>query len=258
MSTKRLNPDEVDAKTWDIPYVESVVSDREKTKTNALNRRSDWVYEPPEVEEEILPPTAEEIEAIRQAAYDEGHAEGKHIGYQEGKEEGLEAGKQEGFDAGFEEGKQSGFDTGEQTVNELASHWKSLSEQIHQPLYQVSEQARQELTKLAVALAKAVIKTECTTSESAVLQALSEGLKALPINENRYQIHMNPDDIVMVKAHFGDNVESEKGWQFVDAPALERGGCDITTEHNAVDVSVERRTKEILTKFLLEQGLSDE
>ena len=258
MSVKRLNPDEVDAKTWDIPYVESVVKAHEENKTNALNRRSDWVYEPPEEEEEILPPTAEEIEAIRQAAYEEGHSEGKQIGYQEGKEEGLAEGKKEGFDSGFEEGKASGLAAGEETINSLANHWQSISEQIHHPLEQVSEQAKQEITKLAVSLAKAVIRTESVLSEKVVLQAISEGLKALPINENRYQIHLNPEDIAMVKAHYGEDVETEKGWQFVETPALERGGCDITTEHNAVDVSVERRSKEILTKFLLDQGLADD
>ena len=60
-----------DAKGWDLPHVDEqdTIDDG---KTNALNRRSDWKYEPPEEPEEIKPPTAEEIEAIRQAAYEEG------------------------------------------------------------------------------------------------------------------------------------------------------------------------------------------
>ena len=54
-----------DAKGWDLPHVDEqdTIDDG---KTNALNRRSDWKYEPPEEPEEIKPPTAEEIEAIRQ------------------------------------------------------------------------------------------------------------------------------------------------------------------------------------------------
>ena len=56
-----------EAKSWDLPFLSDEKSTQDLQRTNALNRRSDWKYEPPEPEEEeILPPTAEEIEAIRQ------------------------------------------------------------------------------------------------------------------------------------------------------------------------------------------------
>ena len=79
-----------DAKTWDLPFVEDATARKKDATTNALNRRSDWKYEPPEEVEEISPPTADEIEAIRQAAFDEGHSEGKATGYEERKAQGLE------------------------------------------------------------------------------------------------------------------------------------------------------------------------
>ena len=88
-SNKGFSDDELhEAKAWDLPFVEDARQQQDDGKTNALNFRSDWKYEPPEEEEEILPPTADEIEAIRQAAYDEGYAEGKATGFEEGKQEG--------------------------------------------------------------------------------------------------------------------------------------------------------------------------
>jgi len=39
---------------------------------------------------------------------------------------------------------------------------------------------------------------------------------------------------------------------------MERGGCDIVTTQNAVDVSVERRCREVIERFLLNQGLNDD
>ena len=47
-----------DAKTWDLPSVNSVV---QSNTTNALNKARTWKYEPPEVEEEIKPLTAKDI-----------------------------------------------------------------------------------------------------------------------------------------------------------------------------------------------------
>ena len=247
-----------EAKKWDLPFVEDPTSTRENEPTNALNKRSDWKYEPPEIEEEIKPPTAVEIEAIRQAAYDEGYQEGKEKGVEEGKSEGLEAGLSEGKEQGYAEGLEQGLDEGRQQMATQAEVWQMLAEKLHEPLSQANDTTRDQLVKLAVTLAKAVIKTEVSTNQQVILQALSEGIKALPVNQASYQIHMNPEDIELVKSHFGDEEVANKGWNLVEAPAMERGGCDITTTQNAVDVSIERRCRDVIDKFLLNQGLSDD
>lgn len=246
------------ARLWDLPFMEDEDTASKASVTNALNRRSDWVYEPPEEEEEILPPTLEEIEAIRQAARDEGFAEGRQAGYGEGRAEGLQNGHQEGYEAGLAEGRQQGLEEGQADIATQLESLGSQLERLHQPLEQATEASRTQLVRLAVSLARAVIRTEVATNENVILQALSEGIKVLPVTETRYQIHMNPDDLALMNTHFGADTIQEKGWQLVEAPAMARGGCDIITTHNAVDVSVERRCRDVLDTFLLEQGLSGE
>lgn len=258
-SSSGFNDQELqDAESWEIPMVEDPKQSVDDAKTNAFKMRSEWKYEPPEEEIEILPPTAEEIEAIRQAARDEGFEEGKQQGFDEGKAEGIELGLIEGREQGHAEGLQQGLDEGKALVDAQATLWQQLAEKLHQPLSQANSVTQDQLVKLAVSLARGVIRTEITTNEQVIYQALSEGLKALPINQAQYQIHMNPEDVALVKAHFGEATLKEKQWQLVEAPSMERGGCDITTEHNAVDVSIERRTKDVIDRFLLNQGLADD
>lgn len=247
-----------EAKKWDIPYVEAKPTHADDGKTNALNFRSDWKYEPPEEEQEILPPTAEEIEAIRQAAHDEGYAQGKEQGFEEGKQEGLEQGLAEGRESGHEEGLAQGREQGQSEIQSQAEVWQQLADKLNAPLSQANDETKHQLVKLAVTLARSVLKVEPTINSDVILQALSEGMKALPINQTRYQIHMHPEDIELVTQHFGEETVKEKGWSFVTSPTMERGGCDITTEHNAVDVSIERRCRDVIDKFLLNQGLSDD
>ena len=68
-------------------------SAQEKEKTNALGKKRNWVYEPPESEEaEPQPLTAQEIEDIRQAASEEGFSQGKEEGFAKGYEEGKTKG----------------------------------------------------------------------------------------------------------------------------------------------------------------------
>lgn len=245
------------AKPWTIPVVKPHPRDVDEEKTNLLNRKADWVYEPPEEVPEILPPTAEEIEAIRQAAYEEGLSQGKAQGYAEGHEEGLQAGRELGYNEGYATGEQAGMDTGKIKVEALAEQWQQLVSNIHAPLQQVNDTTREQLTLLAVNLARAVILSEVKTNHDVILQALSEGMKALPINERAYQIHLHPEDLRVVETHVGAEALQQRGWQLIESPGVVRGGCDIVTDSNAVDVTLERRLRQVLDQFLVNQGVSD-
>lgn len=242
-------------KSWEFPYVED---DKpvDLSRTNALNKTSDWKYEPPEEEEEIKPPTAEEIEAIRQAAYEEGFAIGKKEGHEQGFLEGKEQGHGEGFSTGQEEGHAKGLDSGTEEIQQQLAIWKQLTEKLIQPVNQVDGILENELVTLATSLAVSVIRVEVATNKDIIFQALSEGLKVLPIQEKQYQIHLNPEDILLIKEHFSEQEIEKHHWQFIETPDLSRGGCDIVTNSNAVDVSIERRMREVIDKFMLEQGIA--
>ncbi|GAB3034776.1 flagellar assembly protein FliH [Bowmanella dokdonensis] len=242
-------------RSWDLPFVEDEGT-REPDKTNAINKTSDWKYEPPEAEEEILPPTAEEIEAIRQSAYQEGLEQGLSEGRQKGHQEGFEQGMAQGTEQGLESGRAEGLAAAKDQIDEAAALWKSLAEKLTKPVAQVDQELETELVQLAVSLARAVIRAEVQTNEKIISQALSEGLKVLPIGEKRYQLHMNPQDIELLKGHIPEQEIESHHWQFIEAPGMQRGGCDIVTQTNAVDVTIERRVRQVLDKFLLEQGLS--
>ncbi|MEP2654059.1 MAG: flagellar assembly protein FliH [Paraglaciecola sp.] len=247
---------EEEFKTWDLPYVEQKTSKVDLDKTNALNRKSDWKYEPPEPEIEILPPTAEEIEAIRAAAHAEGFADGQKQGEKEGYQLGLENGQKEGYEKGLEQGTQEGLASGVEQIQQNITLWESLIESIQNPITKVEHQLEQELVLLAVSLARAVIRSEVKTNHDLIFQALSEGLKVLPIQEKHYQIRLHPEDIVRLNNHFSEEELTKHRWDLVADPELSAGGCEIVTDSNAVDLSVERRVRGVIDKFLLEQGLS--
>jgi len=243
-------------KAWDLPYVEDSSLKQDDTTTNAFNRKAGWKYEPPEPEIEILPPTAEEIEAIRAAAHTEGFTQGQQEGHAQGAEEGCLKGHEEGFAKGLEEGTAKGLTAGEELVQQHLNSWVSLLDSIQNPVANVEQALEKELVLLAVSLAKGVIRSEVKTNTDLIFQALSEGLKALPIQEKHYQIHLHPDDIELVNDHFSPEEISKHHWDFIESPELSAGGCEIVTQSNAVDITVERRVKDVIDRFLLEQGLS--
>ncbi|BDX07738.1 flagellar assembly protein FliH [Planctobacterium marinum] len=243
-------------KSFEIPYVEDQ-KPKFKSESNAFNKTSDWKWEPPEEEEEILPPTAEEIEAIRKAAYEEGFLQGLDEGQLKGYEEGLEKGTEEGQKKGYEQGLSEGLQEGRDIIQQQMQAWQSLNGSLQEPLTLVEAELEKELTQLAVALARSVIRTEVQLNENIIFEALKSGLKVLPIRENGYQINLHPEDLTLVKQHFSEEEIQQHNWILVESVGQSRGGCEIVTDSNAVDVSIERRVRESLDKFLLEQGLRE-
>ncbi len=155
---KEVQKDEIIA--WDLPYIEDINQTTDELTTNAFNRKSNWKYEPPEVEIEISPPTAEEIESIRDAAHAEGYNQGQQEGHTEGYDEGLTKGHEEGLAKGIEEGTSQGLASGEEQVQQHITNWVTLIESIQNPVARVEEALEKELVLLAVSLAKSVIRSE--------------------------------------------------------------------------------------------------
>jgi len=246
-----------EAKAWDLPSVDEVLKD--PTKTNALNRTSSWRYEPPEEEdEEIKPLTASDIEKIRQSAYEEGFKLGHREGQDAGYEEGLQSGRAKGLEEGTQQGLEQGQLAADTKLAELSLAWKNILEAFAKPLKDIENEVEKELMILSVKLAEAVIGVEVTQKKDILLKAISEGIKVLPVEEQRYQFQLNPDDLVLITEHFGEDILKQNNWQLIENPSMRRGGCEISTHNNAIDVSIERRSKDIFSSFLHEQGLSND
>ncbi|WP_111976690.1 flagellar assembly protein FliH [Algibacillus agarilyticus] len=243
------------SKTWEVPTVTSgkVKSD---DYTNALRKPEGWVYEPPEPEPEPpKPPTLEEIEAIRQAAYDEGFAEGKDAGFTEGKAEGHIEGKEAGFTEGKAEGVDTGLTEAKEIIDEKVQIWQQLIDCLDEPIRHVDESVEKELLMLVTQLAKAVIKHEVKTNPDILLKTVKEAIDALPVNTQHFEMHLHPDDIAILIESYGEDGIKQKGWRLLPEPALARGCCEIKADTSSVTYTIEQRTSEILDRFLQDSSL---
>ncbi len=249
-----LTSEEVDnLDTWSLPDVKAT-SDEDDGKTNAFGKPRSWRYEPPEETEiaEPVPLTAEEIEEIRQAAFDEGFNHGKEEGFAKGFDEGKVAGHQEGLTTGHEEGVNSGLAEGKETSEQQIAAMQSLIEQLHQPLANVEKNVEAQLLQLVVQLTEAVTTHEAKTNPDILLSAISEGIKALPAQESHTQILLNPQDIRLVEQQFGAGHIQEQGWQLLAAPQLPVGSCQIENSTSNIDLNIKSRLNEVLESFLQE------
>lgn len=253
-NTDKLKSNKTDqVNTWSVPDVQSDLDETEQ-QTNALGKSRNWRYEPPEETNvtEPVPLTAQDIEEIRQAAFDEGFTQGKEEGYATGFEEGKVSGHQEGLITGHEEGVSQGLAEGKETSEQQIAAMKTLIAQLHQPLLNVEKNVEAQLLQLVVQLTQAVTKHEAKTNPDILLSAIAEGIKALPGQESQTQILLNPQDIKLVEQQFGATHIQEQGWRLLAAPQLSPGSCQIENSTSNIDLSVKSRLNEVLESFLQE------
>lgn len=243
-------------KTLDL----SAEADLPPGKTNALNlRRPEPQVAMPEQDDQpaYKPLTAEDMEQIRQAAYEEGLAQGKEEGFSQGYAEGREQGQQDGMQQGLAEGRKQGLAEIQPELDEQKNQLAALLSQLQQPLAAVEQQVQQALTELALAMAQAVVGVEVTTNPTIILRAVQEATAALPLQTQDMRIMLHPDDLAIIRQHFTEEELQQRHWQLRADATLERGGCQVISEKSSVDRSLTQRMKTSLEHFLHQSDSSE-
>ena len=179
--------------------------------------------------EDVKPLTLDELEAIRQDAYNEGFATGEKDGFHAGQ---LKA-KQEADIA---------------LAAKLAS-MEQLMTQLFEPISAQDQQLEEAMVSLLGQMVRQVIQRELVSDSSQIRQVLSEALKLLPMGTGNIRIHVNPQDFEVIKTL---RERHEESWRILEDPSLLPGGCRVESELSRIDATVETRLNQAI-KQLFEQ-----
>jgi flagellar assembly protein FliH len=184
-----------------------------------------------EFDEEPPPPpqlTAEQLDAIREAARQEGFAEGR--------QHGLEAGRAEGYMAGLQQGQKE--------INEVIQHFRQIAVNFSTEVAQCSESMAPELLDLALDLSKAMLKTALNVRPELVLPTVSDAIHSLPVLQLPATLTLNPEDATLVREHMGEEL-AKHGWKIDEDEHFQRGGCRVETRSNQIDATAQTRWKRL-------------
>ena len=162
-----------------------------------------------------------DLEAIAQAAYDEAFAQG------------------------LEEGRAAGAEQATAEVHRLAALVDSLA----RPFEDLDEAVEEQLVRLAMVVARKIVRREMRTDPSHVIGVVRDALGVLPVAARDVRVHLHPDDAELVRRHLKP-AEGERAWAVVENPVLTRGGCRIETETSRVDASIETRLATLLAAIV--------
>ena len=186
---------------------------------------------PVEMEEvpldEVQPLTLEELESIRQEAYNEGFA----------------AGEKDGFRSSTLKVRQEA----EAALSAKLGSLERLMRSLFEPIAEQDSQLEKSMVGLVEHIARQVIQRELVLDSSHIESVMREALKLLPLGVGNVRLYINPQDFEQVKAL---RERHEETWRIVEDADLQPGGCRVETEYSRIDATVETRISQIMAQLL--------
>jgi flagellar assembly protein FliH len=157
-------------------------------------------------------PTEQEMQALRDAAFEEG--------YGAGRAEGIESGRA--------------------VIQEQFRLFQNLIAAVARPFDDLDRRVEEELVALAIAVVRQLVRREIRTHPEVVLASVRESLRALPASAQDIRIVLHPEDAAIVRSYFADG-QQDANWRITENPGITRGGCELVTSTSQIDATLEHR-----------------
>ena len=194
----------------------------------ALQREEQAAPAPAEIVPQVVLPSVEEIEAMREAARQDGFAQG----LQEGREQGYAEGRAQGYADGAEAGQI-------ESAAEL-ENMRSVAATFGDAVAAADETIAADVLELALRLARGMVRTAFDVRPELILPVVQEAIGYLPVLAQPATLTLNPEDAEIVRQAMGQEL-IKGGWRIVDDAAMARGGCKVDTASNQIDAQAQAR-----------------
>jgi flagellar assembly protein FliH len=188
-----------------------------QARADAMSQRAPAPPPAPMIDEQ-------ELEAIREAA--------RQQGYAEGHEAGLATGHASGYEDGLAIGRAEAAD-------EL-THLQELAINFGNAVTEADESIAADVLELALHLAKNMVRTAFEVRPELILPVVREAVDYLPTLQQPALLVLNPEDALIVRGGIGHELE-KAGWRIIEDGNVARGGCRIDTASNQIDAQIASR-----------------
>jgi flagellar assembly protein FliH len=117
------------------------------------------------------------------------------------------------------------------------------------PLDELDATIETELTRLALAIAKHLVRRELKIDPTQIIGIIRHTLSLLPLSARNIRIHLHPDDAAIVRERLA-RASGEQEWQLAEDPLMARGGCRLTTDNSSVDARFEASVAAVIAGLL--------
>ncbi len=235
-------------KKWGLP--DYGLETHKQAKETALNYDPSWapIFAEPE-EQGPLELTDEQIELIKQQAYQEGLHQGQEAGFKQGYDKGKQQGFEQGHEEGLNAGKIEGVAAGQEFIQQQVQIFVNLANQFAQPLELMNAQVEKQLVDMVLTLVKEVVHIEVHTNPQFILETIKQSVEILPIAGYAISLKLHPDDVEIIHSAYGDEELNIRNWTLLSEPALNRGDVEIVAGESSVNYRIDDRIRSVIQSF---------
>jgi flagellar assembly protein FliH len=115
---------------------------------------------------------------------------------------------------------------------------QAIIETLAKPLADLDTGIETELTRLAMIIAKHLVRRELRLDPTQVIGIVRHTVGLLPLSARNIKVHLHPDDAAILRDRLAAPV-GEREWDLREDPLMARGGCRVTTDNASIDARVE-------------------
>lgn len=164
--------------------------------------------------------------------------------------------EREAWDHGYKDGHVEGVRKGEAELANRISEvdvkiaaLEAIMGMLAKPLDELDQQVETELTRLALTVAKHLVRRELKIDPTQIIGIIRHTLSLLPLATRNIRIHLHPDDAAIVREKLA-RASGEQDWQLAEDPLMARGGCRLTSDHSSIDARFEARVATVISGLL--------
>ncbi len=161
----------------------------------------------------------------------------------------LEAIQKQAWDESYARGLEAGRAAGKTETDRQAARLGKIVDAMVSPLQDIDDQVEEELTQLALAVARQIIRRELAVNPAHVIAAVREALAELPSSTRDIRVVLNPDDAQLVREALSQP-SGPASWEIVEDPVIEHGGCRVISPNTTVDAALEARIRTVASRVL--------
>lgn len=125
----------------------------------------------------------------------------------------------------------------------------SILQLLARPLQELDAEVEQQLTLLAVAVGKQILRREFRTDPAQIIAVIRESVARLPAAAREIRVQLHPEDAAVVRENLSEP-SAERVWSIVEDPSLTRGGCLVRTDTSQIDARFDSRVNAIVSVAL--------
>jgi flagellar assembly protein FliH len=179
--------------------------------------------------DQVMLPTAEDLERM--------HEEARRSGYQAGYDEGYQAGRE----AGRAEGRQVGLADAETYVTEL----RALCQGVNEALHTFDQELAESILACALEVARQLTRVAIHVKPEILLPTIREALAALPLHHGPVTLWVAPSEVMVAREHL-EQLFAQDGWKIQEDASIAPGGCRLHAGSSEVDATVGARWRKVL------------